>query len=133
MGLFKDIRNLKRQADSMPKGPGLREGMKQASGLMDQAKQQMEAAQGSGELMQNGIDGQATIRAIRDTGMTVNENPVVEFDLEISGSGTPYDATIQQIASRLTVAQYSPGTVLPCKIDPEDSSKVLLVNPDVAG
>ena len=131
--MFKDIRNLKRQADSMPKGPGLRETLKQAPGMVAQAKEQLEAQQGGGELMESGLDGQATIKAIRDTGTTINENPVVEFDLEIAAGGVPYDATIQQVTSRLTVAQYTPGTVLPCKVDPDDESKVLLVNPAMAG
>lgn len=133
MGMFKDIRNLKRQADSLPKGPGLRETLKQAPRMMEQAKQQLDAQPGNSELMTSGIDGQATIKAIRDTGMSMNENPVVEFDLEISAGGVPHDATIQQLTSRLTAAQYTPGTVLACKVDPNDESKVPLVNPAMGG
>ena len=133
MGMFKDIRNLKRQADSLPKGPGLRETLKQAPGMMQQATDQLAAQQGNGELMESGVDGQATIKAIRDTGMTMNENPVVEFDLEVAAMGTPYDATIQQVTSRLTVAQYTPGTVVACKVDPSEKSKIVLVNPEVSG
>ena len=101
--------------------------------MMEQARQQLEAQQGNAELLESGIDGQATIKAIRDTGMTMNENPVVEFDLEVAAGGVPYEATIKQLTSRLTAAQYTPGTVLPCKVDPSDRSKVLLVNPDVSG
>ena len=108
MGIFKDIRNLKRQADSLPQGPGLREALKQAPGMMEQARQQLEAQQGNAELLESGIDGQATIKAIRDTGMTMNENPVVEFDLEVAAGGVPYEATIKQLTSRLTAAQYTP-------------------------
>ena len=133
MGMFKDMRNLKRQADSLPKGPGLRETLKQAPGMMDQAKQQLDAQQGNAELLESGVDGKATIKAVRDTGMTMNENPVVEFDLEVAAGGTPYEATIQQLTSRLTVAQYTPGTVVACKVDPSEKSKILLVNPDLSG
>jgi hypothetical protein len=110
----------------------LREALKQAPGVMKQAKQQLEAEQDGGELMESRIDGQATIKATRDTGMTMNENPMVEFDLEVSAGGTPYEATIQQLTSRLTAAQCRPGGVLPCKVDPQDKPKVLLVNPAMA-
>ncbi len=40
--------------------------------------------------------------------MTMNENPVVEFDLEVAAGGVPYEATIKQLTSRLTAAQYTP-------------------------
>jgi hypothetical protein len=136
--MFKDIRNLKRQADEMSEmtggRPSMREGLKQANEMMGVAKQQIAAQQGTGDLAQNGLDGQATIKAVRDTGMTMNENPMVEFDLQLQPAhGMPYDVTIQQLTSRLTAAQYTPGTVLTCKIDPNDNSKVLLVNPSVSG
>ncbi len=62
----------------------------------------------------------------------MNENPVVEFDLEVAAGGTPYDATIQQVTSQLTVAQYTPGAVA-CKVDPSEKSEIVLVNPEVSG
>ena len=138
MGMFKDIRNLKKQADEMSEmtggRPSMREGLKQANEMMGVAKEQLATQQGSSDLARNGLDGQATIKAVRDTGTTMNENPLVEFDLQVQPAhGMPYDVTIQQLTSRLTAAQYTPGTVLPCKVDPNASSKVLLVNPNVSG
>ena len=65
--------------------------------------------------------------------MTMNENPVVEFDLEVAAGGTPYDATIQQVTSQLTVGQYTPGAVVACKVDPSEKSEIVLVNPEVSG
>jgi hypothetical protein len=40
-------------------------------------------------LMAGGLVGQATITAVRETGTSVNANPVVEFDLPRGGEAHP--------------------------------------------
>ena len=37
--------------------------------------------------MANGRHGSATIAAIRDTGLTINDNPTVELDLSVALDG----------------------------------------------
>ncbi len=128
MGMFKDLRNIQKQAKEMEKQQGGRPSMKdalsQGSAAMDNANQMM----ADQELGQSGRDGEATVVAIRDTGMTMNENPVVEFDLKVTVGGFgPYDVTRQQIVSRLQVAQIQPGTEVKVKVAEDDPQRVLIV------
>ena len=75
----------------------------------------------------NARDGTAEIKAIRDTGMTVNENPSVEFDLAVTSGGFTYEVTHSQVVSRLQVSQMQPGASVNVKIDAEDQNKLLIV------
>ena len=91
---------------------------------MDNANQMM----ADQELRQTGKDSEATVVAICDTGMTMNENPVVEFDLKVTVGGFgPYDVTRQQIISRLQMGQIQPGAELQVKVAQDDPQRVLIV------
>ncbi|WP_143086165.1 hypothetical protein [Amycolatopsis saalfeldensis] len=54
-------------------------------------------------LMRSGVPGTATVTAFRDTGITTNDNPKVEFTLEVTpADGTPaFTATTRHTVSRL--------------------------------
>ena len=120
MGLFKDVRGLMKDSKDL-KRPSLSEGIAQAREGVAIAKEQQAAAQGEG------IDGEATIKAIRDTGMTINENPVAELDLEVeSGGGPPYPVTAKWAIPQLQLGQIQPGATVEVMIDPDDPSKVTL-------
>lgn len=78
-------------------------------------------------ILDTGIGGLAKVLNIHESGWTVNENPVVDFDLEvIPAEGEPYTAQARALISRLHIPQIQPGAVLPVKIDPADRSKVAL-------
>ncbi len=118
---MKDAKDLEKQTGGRP---SMREGMAQAREGMAAANempsQQQAAAAGE-------ISGQATIKAIRDTGMTINENPVAEIDLEVeAGRGPSYDVTARQAIPRLQIGQIQPGATVEVKIDADDPSKVTL-------
>jgi hypothetical protein len=84
-------------------------------------------AQLAQHLAVNGIPGQATITTIRDTGTTINDNPLVELGLNVTLEGrAPYDVTHRQVISRLFVANFQPGTTVPVKVDPADQNAVLV-------
>ena len=75
----------------------------------------------------DGIPAKARVVAIRDTGVTVNDNPVVGFDLEVQlDSGEAYRASTRALISRLHIPLIQAGAVLPVAIDPLDRSKVAL-------
>ena len=129
MGMFKDLRDITLMGKEMLKDtpmPGMRESIGQMRGMMEEAQTQMAAA----ELMQdpNARPGTATIMAVRDTGMTVNENPSVAFDLQVTdAAGFTYVVTHTQIVSRLQVGGMQPGATVNVMIDPADRNRLAIV------
>lgn len=71
----------------------------------------------------------ATGRVVRliDTGTTINNDPVVEFVLEVTPpDGKPYEARTKGLVSRLDIPAVQPGRVFPVKYDPSDPTRVVL-------
>ncbi len=78
-------------------------------------------------LQEIGDSSDATILKIWDTGMTVNDDPVVRFLLEVHPYGKPaYQAETKLRISRLAVSRYQPGAVVPIRIDPRQPKHVAL-------
>lgn len=78
-------------------------------------------------LMATGLIGQATVESLRDTGMTINDNPQIEFDLLVTvESRDPYPVTHRQAVSRLVLANFQPGASIPVRVDPADPTRVLI-------
>jgi hypothetical protein len=71
----------------------------------------------------------ATGRVLRliDTGTTINNDPVVEFVLEVTPpDGKPYEAHTKGLVSRLDIPAVQPGRVFPVKYDPQNPARVAL-------
>ena len=69
----------------------------------------------------------AEILELEDTGMTVNEDPVVQVLLQIQDSNKPpYQVKVKQLVSRLAVHHLSKGGVVEVLIDPENPKIVAL-------
>jgi len=69
----------------------------------------------------------ATIVRLVDTGTTINEDPVLEFVLEIHPpEGEVYEAHSRALVSRLDVPQIQPSGTVPVKVDPVDCRRVAL-------
>ena len=74
-----------------------------------------------------GEKAQAVIVSIGDTGMTLNDDPIVSFILEVKRTGKEsYRAETQGIVSRLHLSQVQPGAVIPVAVDPENPEKVAI-------
>ena len=70
---------------------------------------------------------EALVIAIEDTGMTLNDDPIVAFQLEVRPTtGAPYEARTRGRIGRLDVPRIQPGAVLPVSVDPTDPSKVAI-------
>ena len=70
-------------------------------------------------LLDTGRQGTATVTALRDTGVTINDNPQVELDLDVAVQGMPvYPVTHRQVISRLAIMGFQPGATLPVRVDP---------------
>ncbi len=79
------------------------------------------------EILAIGESANAKIVRLIDTGMTINNDPVVDFELEVRpAGGEPYSAHSKGLVSRLDIPQFQPGRVVPVKFDPKDRSRVAL-------
>lgn len=78
-------------------------------------------------LQKIGLPGKARIVEVRDTGVTINNNPQVKLILEVKNSlGQKYEAQCRVLVSRINPWAYQPGMEVPVKIDPENEQNVVL-------
>lgn len=79
------------------------------------------------QLHASGVLATATVVKIWDTGMTVNDDPVVGFLLEVRPEDRPaYQAQTKMLISRLAIPQIQPGAVVTVRYDPVEPSRVSL-------
>jgi hypothetical protein len=133
MGFLKDIRNLQKQAEAMtpPEHRGITGGFRAMRDGVAQANQVLGDLHADGNkaqhLMVNGRVASATIAAVRDTGMTINDNPTVELDLNVSlDGGAPYLVTHRQTISRIAIPSFQPGATVPVRVDPADQTSLMI-------
>lgn len=78
-------------------------------------------------LQKTGLPGKATILEVKDTGVTINNNPQVKLVLEVKNNfGQKYNAECRVLVSRLNPQAYQPGMEVPVKIDPKNEKNVVL-------
>jgi hypothetical protein len=79
------------------------------------------------EVQAMGESAQATIVEIVDTGMTLNNDPVVDLILDVHRTGqSSYQARTRTPISRLDVPRFQPGAIVPVKVDPRNPNRVAL-------
>jgi hypothetical protein len=129
MGMFKDLRDLNKMGKEETKKRGgmfkmTKDGLAQANQAMQQLQANQELAQ---NLVTDGIDGQATIRSMVATGTEINLQPELRFELTVDVNGFTTDVTHAQAVSPAWLGRLQPGATVPCKVDREDHSKLMLV------
>jgi hypothetical protein len=78
-------------------------------------------------LQKTGLPGTARILEVRDTGVTINNNPQVKLKLEVKDSlGQRYNTECRLLVSRINPNAYSVGMELPVKIDPKNQQNVVV-------
>jgi len=132
MGFFKDINKMRKTGKEMQKeqyGTSnpfkmMSQGVSQANEMMDQYQAEAAKAQ---KLMSVGIQGQATVKEMRDTGKLVNNMPEIEFDLDVQVEGRdPYTATLRQVVQHANLGQMQPGATVPVRVDPDDQNSLMI-------
>ena len=79
------------------------------------------------EVRANGLPATATVLKIWETGIRINNNPVVGFLLEVHAEGLlPYKAETKALISILRIPQIQPGATLKVKYNPDDPMQVAL-------
>ena len=78
------------------------------------------------KLMKTGVQAEATILEVKETGMTVNEiYPVIKLVLEVRPpEGEPYQVETKESINRFDIPTFQPGAVLPVLFDPKNPKKV---------
>ncbi len=78
-------------------------------------------------LQKNGLPGKAKILDVKDTGVTINNNPQVKLILEVKNNfGQVYNAESRVLVSRINPNAYMPGMEIPVKIDPKNEKNVVI-------
>ncbi len=78
-------------------------------------------------LQKKGIPGKATVLAVKDTNVTINNNPQVKLTLEVKDNlGQKYTTTTKVLVSRINPFAYQPGTEVPVRIDPNNDRNVVI-------
>jgi len=79
-------------------------------------------------LQATGVAAEATVLRIWDTGITVNQDPVIGMEVEVRpADGKSWKATIpKSLISRLDIPHFQPGRVVDVRYDPHDTARVAL-------
>jgi hypothetical protein len=78
-------------------------------------------------LQKTGLPGKATILEVRDTGITINNNPQVKLMLEVKNSyGQKYNAQCRVLVSRINPNMFMPGMEIPVLIDPKNEQNIVI-------
>jgi hypothetical protein len=79
------------------------------------------------EIRKIGRPARGRVLKIWDTGMSLNDSPIVGFRLEVHADGVePFEAETKALIGRLDVPQIQPGAELAVKYDPNDHTRVAL-------
>ncbi|HEY6063451.1 MAG TPA: hypothetical protein VIV35_07565 [Chitinophagaceae bacterium] len=78
-------------------------------------------------LQKTGLPGKATILEVKDTGVTINNNPQVKLMLEVKNSyGQKYNTQCRVLVSRINPNMFMTGMELPVLIDPKNEQNVVI-------
>lgn len=88
--------------------------------------------QQTNQLIATGLPGQASIVAMGDTGMRINNQPRLQFTLDVQPLAAPgqpppfqpFRTDIQITVPMMAMARVSPGTVVPVKCDPQNPANL---------
>jgi hypothetical protein len=74
----------------------------------------------------HGVEADATILAVSDTGVTLNKNPYVRLRLRVQPPGMAmYETEVKAMVSRVSIPR--PGDGVRVKFDPDKPEKVIVV------
>jgi hypothetical protein len=96
------------------------------NGAMDQGQAALDGLQQQQWLAQNGLDAAAEVVMVKDTGATVNMNPVVLLQMKVTPvAGAPFDVTTQTMVSRIAVPRA--GDKIKIKYNPANPQQVAVL------
>ncbi len=130
MGLFDILlgRYLAGLLKGFPKMKGFGAMMRDSAETMSAAALMLNQQTLSDALRTSGLDAQAEVLAMRDTGQLFNYDPILEFDLRIhQGWKTPYKVEkYRQLVSKIMLPKISVGATYAAKVDPQDPNRLVI-------
>jgi hypothetical protein len=97
--------------------------MTACTAVIDRASGRDEAC----KIIATGKPATAKILQLKDTGITINQDPVAEFVLEVyPANGRPFQARTQALISRLEIPLAQPGRIVPVRYDPKRATRVAI-------
>lgn len=96
-------------------------------GLFVWARKWQRAAAEAERIKMQGVAGSATILGMRQTGVTLNEQPQIELRLQITTQMQgPYEVSIKEYVPLMLLGTLSSGRPLPVKVDPANPERVII-------
>ena len=86
----------------------------------------------SNKLKKEGLPARAKILRIWDTGVTINDNPQIGMEVEVTADDEgkpPWTTRTKAVVSRLDPHKYQPGVIVAVKYDEEEPHKVVVLGP----
>jgi len=78
-------------------------------------------------IVSSGLPGTATVTALTQTGMALNEQPQIDMELLVSIPGrAPYPARRKEFVPLILLGRLSSGQPLPVRVDPADPQNVIV-------
>lgn len=94
---------------------------------MDQGQAAIDGVNQMNWAAQNGLDGNAQVLSVVDTGATINMNPVVEMKLMVTTPmGTSFETTARTMVSRIAVPRM--GDIIKIKYNPADPTQIFVMS-----
>ncbi len=79
------------------------------------------------KVLETGRPGRGTITKMWETGVTINDQPVFGFELDLEVEGVPAGpASVQQVVPRMLAGAVLPGHSVAVKVDREDATEVVI-------
>ena len=95
------------------------------SALALKASKSSAAHRKRGELWRSGTAAKAKILDIRTKGGGLNDNPLIQFHLQVSAPDQdPYDVHTEFIVSKIRLPAIQPGEEIDIRIDPADPQRI---------
>lgn len=96
-------------------------------GLLFWGRKWRKAAVEADRIRTQGVAGTATITGMRQTGVTLNEQPQVELQLSVTTSmHGAYPVTVKEYVPLMMLGTLSSGRPLPVKVDPANPQRVII-------
>lgn len=121
MGFFKSLNDLNKQSNEIQKDFNPGQQMKDGMAKMQEANAMMAAQTQAANLALGGIDGEAQVTGVAQTGAMVNFQPTMAIELTVfPAGGVPYPASVTQVVEQPYLAKAAAGQQVRVKIDQSD-------------
>jgi hypothetical protein len=125
MGMFRGMRQLQKQANEINKNWDPGQQMQDGMARMQEAQQFMAQQTQAANIAATGVDANAMITGVAQTGAMVNFQPTLRIEMTVMPDGKPpYPASVTQVVEQVFLTKAVAGASVPVKVDPADSSSI---------